>query len=84
MENPMQPAVTGVRNIPDGRLTAVDASAYTGVSTKSLAVMRCNGTGPAFTKLGKRIFYAKADLDGWIQSRRVTSTAEFRARRNAA
>ena len=79
-----EPAVTGVRIFPDGRMTAVDASAYAGVSTKSLAVMRCAGTGPAFTKLGKRIFYAKADLDGWIASRRVNSTAEFRARRSAA
>ena len=82
--NDFEPAVTGVRIFPDGRMTAVDASAYTGVSTKSLAVMRCNGTGPAFTKLGKRVFYSKADLEGWIQSRRVTSTAELRARRNAA
>ncbi len=82
--NDFEPAVTGVRIYPDGRMTAVDAGAYAGVTPKTLAVMRCNGTGPAFTKLGKRIFYAKADLDGWIQSRRVTSTAELRARRNAA
>ncbi len=50
---------------PDGRLDAENASAYLGISKKTLAMKRCEGTGPQFIKRG-RIFYFKDDLDEWI------------------
>ena len=84
MIDALQPAAPVVKIYPDGRLDARATSAYTGLSLKSLAVMRCNGNGPAFFKLGKSVFYSRDDLDAWIAGNRARSTAEFRAKRNAA
>jgi len=50
---------------PDGRLDVPNASDYLGLSQKTLAMMRCEGTGPKYIKPG-RIFYFKEDLDQWI------------------
>ena len=60
---------------PDGRLDAKNAASYLGLSVKTLAMMRCKGTGPEFVKRG-RIFYFKDDLDAWLSRGRVTSTAQ--------
>jgi len=59
----------------DGRMSAMDASKYTGLEPKTLAIYRTYGSGPPFVKLG-RIWYFQRDLDAWIQSRRVQTTAE--------
>lgn len=61
--------------LPDGRMDPKNASTYCGLSVKTLAMKRCKGTGPRFVKLG-RIFYFREDLDAWIQSVRVVSTAQ--------
>ena len=64
----------------DGRMDTRSASGYLGLSVKTLAMMRCRGSGPRFIKRG-RIFYFKEDLDGWIQeAKRVTSTTQARLR----
>ena len=61
---------------PDGRLNAANAADYLGLSQKTLAMMRCQGTGPEYIKLG-RIFYFKDDLDGWInRDGKRSSTAQ--------
>ncbi len=63
---------------PDGRLDTRNASAYTGLSEKTLAMMRCTGKGPKFIKRG-RIFYYRQDIDDWMaESGRCTSTAQTR------
>jgi predicted DNA-binding transcriptional regulator AlpA len=46
----------------------------TGLSRSSLAKKRCDGTGPAFFKIGRAVKYAAGDVDAWILSRRRTST----------
>jgi predicted DNA-binding transcriptional regulator AlpA len=46
----------------------------TGLSRSSLAKKRCDGSGPAFFKIGRTIKYAAGDVDAWILSRRRTST----------
>jgi hypothetical protein len=62
--------------LPDGRMDTHSASAYLGLSEKTLAMMRCQGTGPRFIKRG-RIFYYQEDLDAWVaQASRVTSTTQ--------
>jgi predicted DNA-binding transcriptional regulator AlpA len=67
-----------VTMLPDGRMDTRNAAQYLGLSEKTLAMMRCNGTGPAFVKCG-RVFYYKADLDAWLASYdRVTSTVQCR------
>lgn len=65
--------------LPDGRLDARGAAAYLGLSLRTLANKRSNGTGPRYVKAG-RIFYYRADLDEWLQSRLATSTADARQR----
>ena len=53
-----------------------DASTYTGLSEKTLAMMRCHGNGPKFVKRG-RIFYFTADVDEWLNAQgRLTSTSK--------
>ena len=61
---------------PDGRVDTENASIYVGLSPKTMAMMRCNGTGPKFVKRG-RIFYFREDLDSWLNAGgRFTSTAQ--------
>lgn len=67
-----------VKLYPDGRLDTEAASAYVGLSVKTLAMMRSNGTGPKFIKRG-RVFYFQEDLDAWLnENGRFTTTAEAR------
>lgn len=61
---------------PDGRMNTCNTSKYTGLSDKTLAMMRCNGNGPKFVKRG-RIFYFQSDVDDWMNANgRMTSTAQ--------
>lgn len=67
---------------PDGRMDVKNTSKYTGLAPKTLAMMRCNGTGPKFVKRGY-VFYFKADVDEWLNAHgRLSSTAQ--AKRRAA
>lgn len=61
---------------PDGRLDSNNAADYLGLSQKTLAMMRCQGTGPKYIKRG-RIFYFREDLDTWInRDGKRSSTAQ--------
>jgi len=61
---------------PDGRMDTRNTSTYTGLSEKTLAMMRCNGNGPKFVKRG-RVFYFKDDVDLWLNAGgKFTSTAQ--------
>ena len=65
-----------INMFPDGRLDSKNAAIYLGFSEKTLAMMRCQGTGPEYIKRG-RIFYFREDLDAWInRSVKRTSTAQ--------
>jgi hypothetical protein len=67
-----------VKILPNGRFTATEAAKYVGLSYKTLASYRCNGTGPAFIKQGG-IFYRKEDLDNWLnEAKPCFSTAQAR------
>lgn len=62
----------------DGRLNTKQASLYVGLSVKTMAMMRSQGTGAKFIKRG-RIFYYQTDLDDWLnRGGRVNSTAQSR------
>ncbi len=47
-----------------------------GISTSTLAKWRLAGTGPAYSKVGRLIFYAPQDLDAHMSERRRLSTSE--------
>jgi hypothetical protein len=36
----------------------------------TLATWRAAGRGPAFYKIGRRVFYSTADLQGWMAAQR--------------
>ncbi|WP_426433916.1 helix-turn-helix transcriptional regulator [Bradyrhizobium genosp. P] len=55
-------------------LTLEQVADLTGLSRSTLAKRRCDGTGPAFFKIGRTIKYGAEDVDAWILSRRRTST----------
>lgn len=59
---------TAVKVLPDGRMDSKNTATYTGLSEKTLAMLRCNGEGPEYVKLG-RIFYFKSAVDKWIASK---------------
>ena len=42
-----------VTAFPDGRVDTINASRYLGLSVKTLAIMRSDGTGPRFIKRGR-------------------------------
>ena len=55
-----------------------EAAALLGLSPRTLDRYRVTGQGPAFHKFGTRVRYARADLEDWAASRRVTSTSDDR------
>jgi predicted DNA-binding transcriptional regulator AlpA len=70
------------------RLTEVEAAAYICMSVAFLRMSRCRGVlsnhtpPPPYLKLGKTVRYNRADLDRWLEDRRVDPSA--RRRRGAA
>jgi hypothetical protein len=48
------------------------------MSEKSLESWRCRGCGPPFIRVGRLIRYRWSDVEGWLDSRRMTSTSEAR------
>ncbi len=64
---------------PDGRVDTANAARYLGVSPKTLAMWRTDGSGPKFVKRIGRVYYYLGDLDGWLNERgRVNSTSQLR------
>jgi len=52
--------------LPNGRLTARNAALYLGIAEKTLAMYRCAGTGPRFTKIRGRVYYTLQALNNWL------------------
>ena len=57
-------------------LSTGEASAFLGLSPRTLDRYRVTGEGPTFFKFGSRVRYWKADLEAWAQSRRRRSTSD--------
>lgn len=55
-------------------LSIDDVAAATGLSASTLAKRRCDGSGPAYFKIGKQVKYDRGDVEAWIASRRRLST----------
>jgi predicted DNA-binding transcriptional regulator AlpA len=55
------------------------AAHYLGLRPTSLEKLRLTGGGPRYIKLGVRaVGYDLADLDRWLEARKVASTSEVR------
>ncbi len=59
-------------------LEAKSAAARIKLSAATLAKMRTYGNGPRYAKVGGKILYKVADLDGWIETHFVQSTHDPR------
>jgi predicted DNA-binding transcriptional regulator AlpA len=56
-------------------LPQTEAAEFLRVSERSLERWRVEGTGPRFRRFGRRVVYAKADLETWADSRCFQSTS---------
>ncbi len=69
-----------IETYPDGRMDVKNAAKYIGLAPKTLAMLRCSGTGPKFVKRG-RVFYFRADIDEWLNAQgRLMSTTQAKSR----
>lgn len=59
-------------------LSPDEAARFLGLSTGTLANLRCRGDGPAFHKVARFVRYDPRDLSNWVHARRYRSTAEAR------
>jgi hypothetical protein len=51
---------------------------------KTLENWRVLGIGPAFYKIGNKVYYDEADLSAWLATRKRTSTSDTGPQPNAA
>jgi predicted DNA-binding transcriptional regulator AlpA len=58
--------VAGLRNSV-GLLTTAELSLMIGVTTKQLWSWRSENKGPDYVKLGRTVFYRRADVLDWIE-----------------
>jgi hypothetical protein len=65
-----------------GRNTA-EAAAYLGIAKSTLEHHRSNGTGPRYSQDSREITYEDPDLDEWKESRKISSRAEYLARKRS-
>jgi len=50
------------------------------LATKTLAMMRCSGTGPAYRKIRGKIFYSPSSVQKWLEKHPLqTTTAQDRS-----
>ncbi len=56
-------------------LTTRQAAQYLGLSMSTLNKWRCYGTGPKYLKLGRAVRYQQEELDRYLETRLLNSTA---------
>jgi predicted DNA-binding transcriptional regulator AlpA len=65
------------RHSPDWvYLTQLEVAALLRLSPRTLERHRVSGTGPAYTKLGRRVVYRRDEVDAWAARNTVSSTSE--------
>ncbi len=68
-----------MENRPSTILSASQASQYLDLSISTLAKWRHYGTGPSYSKLGRRVVYRVDELEAWIKQNQHSSTSEYDA-----
>ena len=58
-----------IRVLPGDRLDSNNAAKYVNRAPKTLAMWRLAGVGPAWTKVGGRVFYNKEALDAYMSGK---------------
>jgi excisionase family DNA binding protein len=54
-------------------MTTEEVADYTRLSVETLRYFRQREEGPAWVKLGRRVFYRRSDVDAWIEASLVTT-----------
>lgn len=58
-------------------LNTGEAAAILGVAPQTLAILRVQGGGPKYAKLGRRVVYDVRDLEEYVAARKCSSTSEY-------
>lgn len=58
-------------------LTEKEASQWFGISASYLQKGRMKGNGPAFSRVGTRIYYKREVLEAFFDGQQFTSTAQY-------
>lgn len=72
VEPPVGAAVSE-STLPPQWLTAEQLAIYLSVSAETLKYWRAHARGPRYHKIGRRVRYAKADVDSWVATCAVGS-----------
>ena len=57
-------------------LNVAEAAKFANLGASTLNKLRLTGDGPSYIKLGRRVVYARDDIEGWMQSKRRRSTSD--------
>ncbi len=70
-----------MQEIPNSKqwLTPKEAALYANIGFSTLAKLRLKGGGCVYTRVGMKILYKRADLDAWLESKRVGNTSRYAA-----
>lgn len=60
-------------------LTQEEAAQFTRLSPRTLERMRLTGTGPQYTKAGRRVIYSRRAIEEWLEGRTYKSTSDAAA-----
>lgn len=58
----------------DKLLTTIEVATLLGVAPETVRFWRHNGTGPPARKVGRFVRYRVADVEAWIDGRRLVGT----------
>ena len=58
-------------------LTAREAASYMGVSMSHLYKLTMQGAVPHYKPQGKMVYFNRVELESWLQSNRVATSAEI-------
>ena len=58
--------------MPDLIPAAQMKNLFSGTSDQYWATLRHRGTGPAYVKVVRKIYYSRVDVDAWIEAIRYT------------
>jgi predicted DNA-binding transcriptional regulator AlpA len=60
----------------NGLMDTAEAARRCGLAKQTLAVLRVEGGGPRYVKLGRRVAYDPADIAAWIEANKRSNTSE--------
>ena len=68
-----------VAHVPGGYIPEAETAAELNLSPRTLRKWRAQGKGPAFVKIGRRVFYRDTSRDAWLRQQEVEPVRSERA-----